>query len=311
MNLVYASLLLTTSNHGKPTTYLDSKLLNQSNESIFRYDVMDHSLGHMIDFMISLRHVAKYNDDVIIFFYGGPIPSKIRNLAKKLDIQIKYIERTFAFQDYKELMYWRHVDALNYIQSNIKYDNIFAYDLDVWFDDLFNHKTPDNGCIFSGTLNPPMWLGHPIDENEIESFYNKVNLMFKKIYTKGIMGCYFGANRDNFIKKINQYQECIQVGLAPIVWGVDQFLFNYLFDFNFDVIDNSRVFDLSSSFCKYENDSFYTQIVPPYDMNFHKVSAYHFGACFKSHIKIFCLDVSEENLKFRNKHPDLYENHYP
>ena len=300
-----------TAHFGEPLHNNNSEIFQPPFDTkYFRYDVKDAILEKLVCFVISLREIAKYDGDVVIFFYKGPIPRLIYKFLKKFDIKLEYVDRNFSIsQNYTPVTYYRHIDALKYIQ-NKNYDYITLYDLDVWFDrdinDIYNDETiPTDGCLHSGNWLGPSWIGHPKDIIEAQEFYKKLEIMNQKFFTKAVMGYYFSANKDMFIKRMNEYKKQVEMGLVPIAWGADQFLLNYLFDIEKDLIDQSLVFIDDSYFWKEDNNIYYTEVFPPYDKTgFKRAYAYHCGR-LKSWGK-----TEQTSFDFKKKYADIYKKYW-
>ena len=198
----------------------------------------------LIDLVLSLRIVAKYDGDIMLLFYGGILSEKFFQLCEDFNVTIKTIKReisaliTETTMDNYSIQYNRFIDIIDIVE-NSDYDYIVHLDADMWFAKDFKYLIqliPDNG-VLSHTVSKFSYFGHKKNEEDFKYYADKVKTL-QNLFTEADGGAaphFIAAKRNCFINKMKRFKSFIESNKYILHWGTDSFLFTYLINFSEDV----------------------------------------------------------------------------
>jgi len=205
------------------------------------------------EFIISLKHLAKYEGEILAFDYG----SYPHIITKLKDFGVKVI--SLPNPDYAtNPMTWQtsaYFDVIPHLKEYKGY-NIGNWDFDVWFQDsidpMFLELEDIEGCYFITEKGRSVaWRGGPIKgihpNYEFDWGRREKNL---KHIGGFVSGNFMAGKQENYITKLELIKNCFEKGNWDINHlGAEQSIFNLLLDLKKDKWDITKYGGLTYYYC--------------------------------------------------------------
>jgi len=194
-------------------------------------------IDYLIDFILSLRSLGGYQDEILVLNYG--IPDAFISFFSRFNV-------SFLSADVPELsrLIVNHRLADIYRIIKRKYAtgySIALFDVDIWFQDdissLFEEISDLQGCLYSTEFRPGFFeFGRgrgPSDPQTRAADLEKMTAVVKK-FNGHLNAGMMAARSEVFISKLEEIIKFSEQGYDLSVYGMDQYLYNILFDFEKD-----------------------------------------------------------------------------
>jgi molybdenum cofactor biosynthesis enzyme MoaA len=202
-----------------------------------------NKVDYLLDFVISLRTLGRYRDEILLIDYG--LPETIRVLMQSFGVTIHRMQEP---DQRKMIVNTRLIDIYTILRQFYAGKILLAiYDVDVWFQDDINPLFADirdaDGCLYAAEFRPGFFeFGHgrgPADPSIRERDLARMTEVVKELdghINAGLMG---GTN-DKIYKKIEKIIQKNREGYLLSTYGIDQYLYNLLFEIGKDRADMKR-----------------------------------------------------------------------
>ena len=197
----------------------------------------ENKMDYLLDFVISLRTLGQYKDEILLLDYG--LPDYFRQLMKSFDVTISQVTQP---SEQRMIVNTRLFDLYTTLkQFYPKTREIVLFDVDIWFQDaistLFEEINDTPGCIFATEFRPGFFkFGHsrgpddPVSKKQNLAKMTEVVSAFHGHLNAGMMA----GKRKSFMEKLEQIIQKTREGYLLSTYGIDQYLYNLLFDFKND-----------------------------------------------------------------------------
>ena len=194
-------------------------------------------IDYLIDFVISLRYLGGYKGEILVLNYG--IPETFLSFFRSFDVEFINAETPDVA---RLIVNHRLSDIYPIIKQRYSKDYLIAlFDVDIWFQQdissLFEEVINMQGCLYASEFRPGFYeFGKgrgPSDPLSEEQNLEKMTAVVKEFdghLNAGLMA----AKSEVFIQKIEQILDSTHKGYDLSVYGMDQYLYNLLFDFEKD-----------------------------------------------------------------------------
>ena len=243
------------------------------------------------EWLISLRTLGNYKDEVIIFDYGmsDELVKKLNNFSLGAPLIIKVTHPTIS----STISNWRNIDVIPHLEKYKGYK--FAhFDADIWFQEdvnlLWDELETTSGVYVGVEKNRTCRYRGP--EGQFE-YYSNV----QKELNGFIFGGWIGGKYDSYLNKLNRMKQLWNTDWEIHEWGTDQSMITYLTDFSIDNL-NGLKYGCSWYFCDVRDDGIY----------------FEDKKAIGIHIIAFSMvgtDKEDEFAKYRfkNRYPELWKKH--
>ena len=246
------------------------------------------------EWIISLKYLAKYEGDIIVFNYGMP-PRLIEQLQ---DFGAKVVD--LPYRDQYNISNYRNIDVIPHLRKFLieKYDDYVMahYDADIWFqkslDEMFETAAETKGVLFATEYARSCRYRGPIGGEEN-------NFAIQESLGGHIFGGWQAGKSLPYLNKLNEMKTLFESDWDITEWGTDQSMLNSIYD-----AENDKAHGLDYActyyFCDIKDGIVYR------DENL--VTAVHLtgfgrmGNDGQSEIEAF---------RFKNLHQDLWQCHHP
>jgi len=241
------------------------------------------------EWLISLRYLAKYEGEIVVFNYGMPQ----RLITQLQEFGAKVID--LPKRDPYNISNYRNIDVIPHLEKYNRY-TIAHYDADIWFqqslDPMFKKANETNGVFFATEYGRSCRYRGPVEDE-------KRNEQTQRLLEGHVFGGWQAGKQIPYINKLKYMKMCFETTWDITEWGTDQSMLNSIY--NFDT-DNATGLDYACTyyFCEIKDGIVYRQDNP--------VTAIHltgFG-------KMGNDGQNEiERFRFKNLHQELWKCHHP
>lgn len=223
--------------------------------------ISENKVDYLYDFLISLKEIADFKGEVVVLGYK----LSFATISFINYFGAKHI--ACSVSDNYKIVNTRLLDVYNFLkQSDYKDFDVVLFDADIWFNaslnELFYEVSHIEGCYYGTEYRPDFFEfgkgrgpGDEISEKENLEKMTQVVSAFKGHINAGMMA----ASYQSFVNKLEEYLSKTNSGYDVNIWGIDQYLYNLLFDFEKDCATGKKWNGILNDIIIEDNDYYLKQ----------------------------------------------------